>query len=158
MGCNQKPQVAWKFHTIADWSCSIRTKCCVYRSQIHVGKFAADEEDPGCVDAEAECETWAFGGECKANPKFMLKRCRRSCDACDPPPAGGPDPSLGTLDWLTWVRVSVRVRVRVRVSGRLEKQLAAEASSMSARMFSLRPFQLTGDFCRSQATQRLTAP
>ncbi len=108
--------------------------CFLCRAQIHVGKFAADEEDPGCVDAEAECETWAFGGECKANPKFMLKRCRQSCDACDPPSAGGPDPSSGALDSLIWVRVRVRlgfdrnwkvwVRVRVttiRVSVRLRE-------------------------------------
>ena len=69
-------------------------------SQIHVGKFAAGEEDAGCVDAEAECEEWAFAGECKANPKFMLKRCRRSCDACDPPPSAGPDASIGAIGWL----------------------------------------------------------
>jgi hypothetical protein len=63
-------------------------------AQIHVGKFAAGEEDVGCQDAEAECEEWAFAGECKANPKFMLKRCRRSCDVCDPA-ATEEDPALG---------------------------------------------------------------
>ena len=28
------------------------------------------------------CAAWADSGECWENPKFMLKRCRKSCKVC----------------------------------------------------------------------------
>jgi cyclophilin family peptidyl-prolyl cis-trans isomerase len=37
-----------------------------------------------CVDANANCESWAQAGECEANPGFMRASCMRSCDACAP--------------------------------------------------------------------------
>ncbi len=39
--------------------------------------------DPSCTDDDANCATWAAGGECERNAPFMLQRCASSCDACD---------------------------------------------------------------------------
>mmetsp|Transcript_695 Transcript_695/g.1042 ORF Transcript_695/g.1042 Transcript_695/m.1042 type:complete len:521 (+) Transcript_695:32-1594(+) len=36
-----------------------------------------------CDDKEEECVEWARMGECEANPNYMLKNCRLSCDVCD---------------------------------------------------------------------------
>ena len=35
-----------------------------------------------CVDDGADCTQWAVGGECKANPDYMLANCRKSCNVC----------------------------------------------------------------------------
>ena len=35
-----------------------------------------------CKDDKDKCETWASQGECKENPKYMLKNCRLSCMVC----------------------------------------------------------------------------
>ena len=40
-----------------------------------------------CVDDGADCKQWAAGGECKANPDYMLANCKKSCNACPLPPA-----------------------------------------------------------------------
>ena len=39
--------------------------------------------DPGCVDEDSNCETWAKSGECFKNEQYMQKRCRASCHVCD---------------------------------------------------------------------------
>mmetsp|Transcript_13287 Transcript_13287/g.43149 ORF Transcript_13287/g.43149 Transcript_13287/m.43149 type:complete len:487 (+) Transcript_13287:32-1492(+) len=45
--------------------------------------------DPGCVDEDSNCETWAKSGECFKNEQYMQKRCRASCHVCD---GGKPKP------------------------------------------------------------------
>ena len=40
------------------------------------------DEDDLCVDSHENCPFWASAGECKANPKYMLDNCAKSCDAC----------------------------------------------------------------------------
>jgi hypothetical protein len=42
----------------------------------HGGKAAE------CVDTSPECPLWANNGECDYNPKYMLKSCQRTCEAC----------------------------------------------------------------------------
>lgn len=48
---------------------------------------------PGCKDSKAECPGWAEGGECQANPGFMVGTlaqpgaCLLSCWRCDLAPA-----------------------------------------------------------------------
>ena len=53
-----------------------------------------------CVDADANCQSWAQAGECDANPGFMRASCMRSCDACAPRRAqrGDGDGPLVFLD------------------------------------------------------------
>ena len=53
-----------------------------------------------CVDADANCRSWAQAGECDANPGFMRASCMRSCDACAPRRAqrGDDDGPLVFLD------------------------------------------------------------
>ena len=35
-----------------------------------------------CRDDHADCPNWASGGQCDANPAYMLDNCRASCGAC----------------------------------------------------------------------------
>lgn len=35
-----------------------------------------------CDDSQPDCPLWANASECEANPRFMIERCARSCDAC----------------------------------------------------------------------------
>ena len=35
-----------------------------------------------CFDEARECKAWAKGGECEANPSYMLQDCRKSCHVC----------------------------------------------------------------------------
>lgn len=35
-----------------------------------------------CEDQDESCNTWARKGECRKNPGFMLKSCRKSCGMC----------------------------------------------------------------------------
>ena len=35
-----------------------------------------------CVDDNMHCVHWAAIGECRANPAYMLVRCRKSCRMC----------------------------------------------------------------------------
>lgn len=35
-----------------------------------------------CTDDNASCESWAEGGECEKNPKYMLVNCKKSCKQC----------------------------------------------------------------------------
>ena len=35
-----------------------------------------------CKDDNKDCEAWEKSGECKRNPAFMLKNCRKSCKEC----------------------------------------------------------------------------
>jgi len=37
---------------------------------------------PSCPDNNARCLEWANRGECKANPNYMLKVCKKSCNVC----------------------------------------------------------------------------
>ena len=45
--------------------------------------------DPGCVDADSNCEYWAKTGECDRNTGFMHSNCRASCHICN---GGKPAP------------------------------------------------------------------
>ncbi|XP_002153867.3 zinc metalloproteinase nas-13 [Hydra vulgaris] len=38
-----------------------------------------------CKDKDVNCEEWAITGECKKNPDWMLKTCRKSCKVCAEP-------------------------------------------------------------------------
>lgn len=38
-----------------------------------------------CRDDSEHCADWALSGECENNPKFMLRRCRLSCNVCSVP-------------------------------------------------------------------------
>eukprot|EP00521_Asterionellopsis_glacialis_P009210 CAMPEP_0195287084 /NCGR_PEP_ID=MMETSP0707-20130614/4297_1 /TAXON_ID=33640 /ORGANISM="Asterionellopsis glacialis, Strain CCMP134" /LENGTH=555 /DNA_ID=CAMNT_0040346809 /DNA_START=40 /DNA_END=1707 /DNA_ORIENTATION=+ len=42
-----------------------------------------EEEDPDCVDSDELCDFWSKAGECEKNKKFMVKKCPKSCNACD---------------------------------------------------------------------------
>ena len=44
--------------------------------------FLSDTELSGCIDSRKECKRWARDGECDANPGFMRKECRASCNEC----------------------------------------------------------------------------
>ena len=35
-----------------------------------------------CSDSDGECDTWASGGECEKNPRFMNTSCPRACGLC----------------------------------------------------------------------------
>ena len=35
-----------------------------------------------CEDANVNCAAWASQGECTANPGYMLKSCKKSCNVC----------------------------------------------------------------------------
>eukprot|EP00756_Hemistasia_phaeocysticola_P002361 Hpha_TRINITY_DN11636_c0_g1::TRINITY_DN11636_c0_g1_i1::g.49136::m.49136 len=54
-------------------------------------------EPVSCVDSDKQCPTWAESGECKRNPTFMNRKCRKSCGECPPPPSGiqAPPPPVG---------------------------------------------------------------
>ncbi|KAL8586258.1 hypothetical protein ACOMHN_003773 [Nucella lapillus] len=36
-----------------------------------------------CVDEQVNCHDWAEGGQCDANPGYMLNHCKKSCHHCD---------------------------------------------------------------------------
>ena len=36
-----------------------------------------------CTDDVESCAVWAAAGECRSNPDFMLRSCRRSCSQCE---------------------------------------------------------------------------
>ena len=38
--------------------------------------------DGACDDNNTNCPGWANSGECAANPGYMLKYCRKSCQVC----------------------------------------------------------------------------
>merc|ERR1711879_584272 len=40
------------------------------------------EDIKDCKDDNEYCEAWEKSGECKRNPAFMLKSCRKSCKEC----------------------------------------------------------------------------
>ena len=45
--------------------------------------------EPGCVDNDESCESWARSGECDRNSAFMHTSCKASCHICrggKPPP------------------------------------------------------------------------
>mmetsp|Transcript_11389 Transcript_11389/g.32339 ORF Transcript_11389/g.32339 Transcript_11389/m.32339 type:complete len:313 (+) Transcript_11389:278-1216(+) len=37
----------------------------------------------GCFDAHVVCKSWALKGDCEASPSYMLKECKKSCQACE---------------------------------------------------------------------------
>ncbi|KAK6049630.1 shTK domain protein [Cooperia oncophora] len=39
---------------------------------------------PMCFNEDQCCPVWAFQGECRTNPTFMLCQCRVSCQQCQP--------------------------------------------------------------------------
>ena len=45
---------------------------------------AADDVETPCDDQHDQCASWAEGGECDANPGYMLRSCRSSCKSCAP--------------------------------------------------------------------------
>ena len=57
-----------------------------YRTLLSDGVECADTFDPTIhLNSDEEgCEKWAERGECFLNPKFMLKRCNKSCFLCIP--------------------------------------------------------------------------
>ena len=40
---------------------------------------------PNCENKHPSCNYWAGIGECEANPGYMLKNCKKSCQVCDQP-------------------------------------------------------------------------
>jgi len=54
-----------------------------------------------CVDDNVSCARWAQSGECKKNPGYMLKSCRKSCKQCTetkPTPKPTPKPTGTCVD------------------------------------------------------------
>lgn len=49
-----------------------------------------DPKPVKCEDLEERCAEWVLweSDECTKNPKFMLKKCRKSCGACGEPSHG----------------------------------------------------------------------
>ena len=45
-------------------------------------RFFAGEGVEVCEDLDEDCDFWSTSGECQKNPKFMLKKCRKSCGVC----------------------------------------------------------------------------
>lgn len=41
-----------------------------------------EDDESSCIDEHESCNAWAEKGECKKNPKYMLKSCRKSCLVC----------------------------------------------------------------------------
>jgi len=37
---------------------------------------------PPCVDHHRRCQEWADRGECKKNPRYMLRWCKKACKVC----------------------------------------------------------------------------
>jgi len=42
-----------------------------------------EEESSNCKNEHNDCQMWSDSGECTANPTYMLRSCRLSCDTCD---------------------------------------------------------------------------
>jgi hypothetical protein len=42
--------------------------------------------DSSCTDEHHFCESWANLGYCKKNPAYMLTKCAKSCQQCNPTP------------------------------------------------------------------------
>jgi len=38
--------------------------------------------DPSCTNNHDRCQEWADRGECKKNPRYMLRMCKKSCKVC----------------------------------------------------------------------------
>ncbi|CAJ1956929.1 unnamed protein product [Cylindrotheca closterium] len=63
-----------------------------YDEEIFEFEFDEDDEedyfedyqpqDKECYDENEHCDLWASLGECHANPSYMRRVCRRSCDTC----------------------------------------------------------------------------
>lgn len=49
-----------------------------------------EEEEDRCADSDGGCYLWADAGECEQNSDWMLKKCRKSCGVCTPPPTLAP--------------------------------------------------------------------
>ena len=47
-----------------------------YKNILTIGTCEDDAKVSG------SCANWAKSGECWENPKFMLKKCRKSCKVC----------------------------------------------------------------------------
>ena len=81
-----------------------------YPNATRVGLWTADGRevayvvsDCGNTASEAHCTAWAAGGECTANPSFMLKECRRACNECTDESSDAADdapPPLPSIDAL----------------------------------------------------------
>ena len=46
------------------------------------GRFSRRRGRARCVDSHKKCAWWARRGECRKNPKWMRRRCRKSCNTC----------------------------------------------------------------------------
>eukprot|EP00978_Attheya_sp_CCMP212_P013862 scaffold34938_cov53-Attheya_sp.AAC.4 len=51
-------------------------------SVFHCLKSPTTYSFPDCVDDEPRCAGWAKQGECSANPGYMNKDCKKSCNVC----------------------------------------------------------------------------
>lgn len=49
---------------------------------VESGDQVDEKEKEECVDNHESCDMWASKGECKANPKYMLRNCQKSCMVC----------------------------------------------------------------------------
>ncbi|XP_062593362.1 peptidase inhibitor 15-A-like [Saccostrea cucullata] len=56
------------------------SKC--LQKQTCENKLCTGEGVEVCEDNDKDCEFWATSGECKRNPKFMNKKCRKACGIC----------------------------------------------------------------------------
>ena len=69
------------------------------------------QNNGGCFDRIAQCESWASSGECEQNPGYMNSNCARACNTCDAEPASQAttQPSARPSEPLepgTWVALS----------------------------------------------------
>ena len=73
---------SWHARNVSSWS-DVRTLA-PRDSWTAALVVAADDVETPCDDTHDQCATWAEGGECDANPGYMLRSCRKSCDTCAP--------------------------------------------------------------------------
>ncbi|CDW52762.1 ShK and Neur chan LBD domain containing protein [Trichuris trichiura] len=68
----------------------------------------ANANTAGCVDHSTKCSFWASRGECFANPGWMMRNCRHSCQACQ-----GGKSSMPTLAYHNALNCLRRKRVGI---------------------------------------------
>ena len=44
--------------------------------------LGGDSANSNCTNNNKYCNAWAKNGECTKNPNYMLKDCKKACDAC----------------------------------------------------------------------------
>ncbi|XP_066277559.1 uncharacterized protein [Branchiostoma lanceolatum] len=55
-----------------------------------------------CPDSNANCASWAAGGQCESNPGYMLSACRLSCGVCFPNLGAHCTTTRRGRSWDTW--------------------------------------------------------